>query len=70
MDIAPARKTRRQLQYGGGIPRKRFKVRESRCPLCLGSGTDSRRRLPGGVLWVQLCDQCKGAGVVELEIEA
>ena len=69
MDTTPARPTRRSLQYGIVVPRKRFRVRESRCPACLGSGTDSTQRLPGDILWVQLCATCQGAGVVKKTAE-
>lgn len=69
MEITPVRKTRRSIQYGAVVPRKRFKVRESRCPACMGSGTDSKTRLPGGILWVQPCSTCQGAGVIEQTAE-
>ncbi len=69
MDTNPAIPARRGIQYTAKQPRKRFKVQESRCPSCLGSGTDSRTRLPGGILWVQPCAFCSGAGVVEKTVE-
>lgn len=65
----PVRKTRRAPSYAATIPRKRYQVRESRCPACVGSGTQNKTRLPGGALWVEPCALCMGAGVVEQTTE-
>ncbi len=69
METTPARRTHRKLQYGSALPRPRYRVRESRCLACMGSGTQNKTRLPGGALWVEPCSTCNGAGVIEQTAE-